>query len=156
MIELRSQLSPSWKAQVRPEDVVTATDSDLRYAFFLGDIHFAVNGVDFSARWDWIPILDFALCLRSVVEDLEAGGVETLEFTESEAMIEFKLDSGLVRVAANYVSDASVVPYDSLQNAVKTFAQDVKADLVAEFPGLLVNEAFKVYQSEVSEGGTGK
>ena len=39
------------------------SDTKLHYYAFYGDITFIVDGADFSAKWGWVPVLDFAVCL---------------------------------------------------------------------------------------------
>jgi hypothetical protein len=34
---------------------------------------YKANGVDFSAKWGWVPLLDFAAALMTITEELESG-----------------------------------------------------------------------------------
>ena len=49
------------------EDFLSAPQEHFHYYFFLGDVTFIVDEVDFSARWGWVPILDFAVTLSEVI-----------------------------------------------------------------------------------------
>lgn len=64
----------------------------------LGDVIFIVYEVDLSARWGWVPVLDFALGLDAIVDALapEGAGDEVFEFTESDATIVFRRDGDKV------------------------------------------------------------
>ena len=57
----------------------------LRYDCFPGDVVFVVGAVDLSARWGWVPILDFAVGIKQIADGL--GGEDRFEFTESDATI---------------------------------------------------------------------
>ena len=67
MIKLEYGLDPSWDRTPADRDLSTADDSELHYDLFLGDVVIQIDGVDFSARWGWVPVLDFAICFGACV-----------------------------------------------------------------------------------------
>ena len=109
----------------------------LRYDCFPGDVVFVVGAVDLSARWGWVPILDFAVGIKQIADGL--GGEDRFEFTESDATIAFHRDGDLVRVSADYVPDSAVVPLAELQTATDVFLRRVVADLTSRHPELAEN-----------------
>jgi hypothetical protein len=60
MIHLSYRLSDESCAKNALIDWATADEMTLRYYVFFGDQIFVIDGADFSARWGWVTILDFA------------------------------------------------------------------------------------------------
>lgn len=87
MITLDYELSLGWDRRTTELKLRSADEMTLRYDCFLGDVVF-VDGVDFSARWGWVPVLDFALHLWAIAGGLVSEAEELFEFTESDAAIE--------------------------------------------------------------------
>lgn len=131
-------LSPAWKAATT---LANADEWALRYDCFLGDVIFIVFELDLSAKWGWVPVLDFALSLDSIVDELAVGdGAEGLfEFTESDAAISFGRVGDAVEIEASYVPGLARVGYADLRGAAKRFLLRVLEDLVGEHPELSVN-----------------
>jgi hypothetical protein len=128
-------LDPAWdRAEV---DLAAADEMVLRYDCFLGDVVFVVGEADFSARWGWVPILDFAVALDGIVDLLVGEG--RFEFTESDAAIDFRRDGDVVQVSTNYMPGSAVVPLVELQAATDAFLRRVVADLTARHPELARN-----------------
>ena len=103
-----------------------------------------VNGHDFSARWGWIPIIDFAVSLRHIAAELAEGKCAETEysFTESEAVIRFRRVEDNVLISASYVRSTAQVSVKEFTNATTDFASKVAQELGQRYPLLLKNEAF--------------
>lgn len=141
MIKLDYALSPSWNEKTGSVALEMAEEWVLRYDCFLGDVTFLVYEVDLSARWGWVPILDFALGLDAVVgsigrQDAEAG---VFEFTESDATITFRRDGHSVDIEASDVPGTARVAYGDLRAAVKRFLVRVLDDFARDHPELMRN-----------------
>jgi hypothetical protein len=118
----------------------SASEDDIRYRLFLGDVVFRVGEADFSAIWGWVPVLDFAMGLEHVVRDLLRGHKEAeFEFTESDSTIRFERDEGDVFVSATYAPRRAVVTLETLAGAVRTFRTQVLNDLLMAHPTLRLN-----------------
>jgi hypothetical protein len=141
MIKLDYALSPSWNEKTGSVALETAEEWVLRYDCFLGDVIFLVYEVDLSARWGWVPILDFALGLDSIVGSLgrEDAEAEVFEFTESDATIAFRRDGEVVEIEASYVPGAARVAHEDLRTAVKRFVVRVLGDFARDHPELARN-----------------
>jgi hypothetical protein len=72
-------------------DLARVDETYLRYQCFPGDAIFTTGNCDFSAKWDWVPVIDFAVFLRYIASELgETKNAESeFDFTESEATIHF-------------------------------------------------------------------
>jgi len=141
MIKLDYALSPSWNEKTGSVALDTAEEWVLRYDCFLGDVIFLVYEVDLSARWGWVPILDFALGLDAIVNALgrDDGVAQVFEFTDSDATIAFRRDGEAVEVKASYVPGAARVAYRDIRAAVKAFMARVLDDFARDHPELLRN-----------------
>lgn len=123
-------------------DWATVSEGALHYDCFLGDVVFVVDGVDFSARWGWVPVLDFALVIAGLVAELEPGAEQVFEFTESDAVIRLRRIDDVVEVTSTYVSATASVPFKALLAATRDFARGLAARIVDDHPGLRRNAAF--------------
>lgn len=140
MLKLDYALSSSWT----PHSSAALKDADetvLRYDCFPGDVIFLVYEVDLSARWGWVPVLDFALGLNAIVDALAREGVdeEVFEFTESDATIAFRRERDAVEIEASYVPGAARVNYADLRASVKLFVVRVLDDFAGDHPELARN-----------------
>ena len=57
----------------RETDWSSVTEEDLRYRVALGNLVFHVGDKDFSADWNWIPLVDLAASFAEIVRKLEGG-----------------------------------------------------------------------------------
>jgi hypothetical protein len=139
MIVLDYRLAPPWNRRLPDADLSGATESSLRYDYFLGDVIIRVDGGDLSAAWGWVPILDFALALRSIMEALEDGTTELFEFTESEAVLRFTRSGDVVRIEASYTPVVVQISFDMLYREVVKFCRRILDELAAAHPDLRSN-----------------
>ena len=114
----------------------------LRYDCFLGDLQFKVGDLDFSTHWGWVPVLDFALGISSLLDLLEPGDSRVFEFTESEAVIQLSRIGDSVEVASSYSPGTARVDAEELRAAVRDFVRNLGRRLGAKHPSLLQNAEF--------------
>jgi hypothetical protein len=131
------------------EVLADADETALRYDLFQGDIIFRAHGVDFSARWGWVPVLDFAVALQTIVDDLEASEdkIKLFEFTDSDATIRFERLDDTVKIETDYAPGSALVPYAELRKATENFFQQVVDQLITTYPSLAENSAMVRYLS---------
>lgn len=141
MVQLDYSLSPSWNAKSSATALPNADESVLRYDLFLGDIIFVIGEIDLSARWGWVPVLDFALGLSAVIDAVgrHADHKHVFEFTESEATIGFRREGDAVEIRASYAFGAARVTYEDLHTSVRGFVARVLDDVVRQHPELRRN-----------------
>ena len=143
MITLDYRLSPLPGDRVERE-LVSASESELRYGLFLGDVVFKVDDADFSGNWGWVPVLDFALGLEHAARELLQGKEEAeFEFTESDSAIRFQRDEGDVFISASYAPHRTVVNLEDLVKAVRAFRKRVVDDLSLTHPQLRMNSTMR-------------
>lgn len=136
-------------------DLRSADEITLRYDCFLGDVVFRVGEADFSARWGWVPVLDFAMGLRAILSNLTEGHSQTFEFTESDARIGFKRQGPSVDIEADYAPERAQVSYSDLSKEADQFLLRVIRDLERSHPELAENAVVASLSRELSDGGNG-
>lgn len=143
MIHLSYRLSDESCAKNALIDWATADEMTLRYYLFFDDQIFVIDEADFSARWGWVTILDFAAGLVWVAEKLASGETEVqCDFTESDALIEFNRQDQRVLISTDYTTGRAEVGLDELRNAAESYARMVFEDATALYPPLKNNQSF--------------
>jgi hypothetical protein len=139
------RLSEDWDEN--STDVATADETDLRYYAATGDIILTTDQTNLSARWAWIPLIDFALAMRKIGEALAAGeGSETFEFTESEAKLQFDRRGQEMTISGSYAPGEITIPVAAFLEKVRDFAQRLDAELLAKRPELRQNPVYRAFK----------
>jgi hypothetical protein len=143
MITLNFKLSPSWNGETLKLDLSSVDETAFRYELFLGNIIFKDASYDFSALWEWIPVVDFAAALRIICNDLSHGTNEChFEFTEYDAEICFRCCNDGVVISTNYAPGEITVSVENLIATTEAFAKRMASELLTEFPQLAQNRSF--------------
>ena len=128
----------------RETDWSSVTEEDLRYRVALGKLVFHVGDKDFSADWSWIPLVDLAASFAEIVRKLEGGSdSETFEFTESDAWVRFERKGEKVLVSTSYGEGVGEIALHAASQAVKSFRERLRSDLVRQHPQAAHNAAVK-------------
>jgi hypothetical protein len=128
----------------RETDWSSVTEEDLRYRVALGNLVFHVGDKDFSADWGWIPLVDLAASFGEIVRKLEGGSdSETFEFTESDAWVRFERKAENVLVSTSYGEGVGEIALHAAVQAVKSFRERLRSELVRQHPQAAQNAAVK-------------
>jgi len=135
------------------QDVTKADETALRYNFFLGGVILKNGNNSISLDWEWIPILDFALCLLTICNSLgqKISGEEEFEFTESEARIIFQKDTDRMRIVASFSNETLELGFDDFQKTIEEFYKDVVFDALGKNQALRNNTTFWKYLKEAEK-----
>lgn len=126
-----------------PQDLSSADETTLRYSVVQGDVILEHANVDLSAKWSWIPLIDFTAALRQIVQELAATeALRKFEFTESDAVLEFRKEGKDVVITASYAPGAIKVPFSHFQQQVDRFTIQFTMDVYELYPELSRNPAF--------------
>jgi len=140
-VALTARLDPAWNsAQV---DLASASEMDLRYRSLLGDVELRIGDSDFSTKWGWIPLLDFALGLTDLLMRLPDSRFESFEFTESGAELRFEMRDREVEIRSNFTAAIGHAPLDVLRRAALGLAEQVLSAARTEAPGIDANPDFE-------------
>jgi hypothetical protein len=142
VLALDYELSPTWNRKTGEVDLRAADEMTLRYDCFLGDVVLVVGDLDLSAKWGWVPVLDFALGLRSIASALSAEGEQVFEFTESDATIEFHRKGSAVEISSSYVDGAREIAHGDLSLRAEQFLARVVDEVGRTYPELVDNAFF--------------
>ena len=145
MFQLDYRLSNAWSEKTLQADLATVDEMTLRYEVLLGDVICKAEDIDFSARWGWVPILDFAASVRQISEQLTTtDGIEAnFDFTESNAEIFFKRRGNLILISSTYASGEIQVALTEFGTAVADFVSRVGKELSRLYPSLIQNPWFR-------------
>jgi hypothetical protein len=144
-MHLDYRLSEDWDEN--STDLAAAEETDLRYYAATGDIILRKDQTDLSARWGWIPLIDFALALREIAEALAlTEGSETFEFTESEATIQFDRRGQEMTISGSYAPGEIIVPFTAFREQARDFARRLDAELLAQRPELRLNPVYQDFK----------
>jgi hypothetical protein len=132
--------------------IETMNEIDLRYGAALGNLVLIVNGVDCSAPWGWIPLVDTAVAFSDIREALAKGAssTETFEFTENESSITFRKSGDRVHVSTSYVACDETIPFSEFDERVKEFRNRVFSESARRFPMLKMNSSFQSLSARTS------
>lgn len=154
MLRLDFDFSDDRNESIELPDLGHLSEVDLRYGSALGSLIFVVNGVDCSVRWGWIPLIDLAVALHDIREELagKSSGKEVFEFTESDATVTIQRNRDVVRLITNYVPCSECVPFAEFDKKVSLFRDKVFREAVARFPSLEENTEFRSLRERTEAG----
>jgi hypothetical protein len=139
------RLSEDWDEN--SADPATADETDLRYYAATGDIILRKDRTDLSARWGWIPLIDFALAMRKISEALAVrDGNEMFEFTESEAKLQFERRGQGMTISGSYAPGEITIPFTAFVEKARDFGQRLDAELLAKRPELRQNPVYQAFK----------
>jgi len=139
------RLSEDWDEN--SADPAAADETDLRYYAATGDIILRKDRTDLSARWGWIPLIDFALAMRTISEALAVReGSETFEFTESEAKLQFERRGQEMTISGSYAPGEITIPFTAFVEKARDFGQRLDAELLAKRPELGQNPVYQAFK----------
>jgi hypothetical protein len=145
MLTLDYALDPIEASKQANVDFATASPEDLHYTLFPGNIYIRGQGVDLSAPWEWIPVLDFALTLETIAKDLDYSPAQLFEFTDSNAALNFRYDGLNVEITANYAPGVLRLPLVEFRDVVHNFCQRVIDELTRKHERLAENPEVRRY-----------
>jgi hypothetical protein len=139
------RLSEDWDEN--SSDLAAADETELRYYAVTGDIIVRNDQADLSARWGWIPLIDFALALRKIAATLTIEeGRETFEFTESDATLRFDRHGRGMTITGSYAAGEITVSFSVFVDQAKDFARRLDAELLAKRPELKLNPVYEAFK----------
>jgi hypothetical protein len=139
------RLSEDWAEN--SSDLAAADETELRYYAATGDIIIRNDQADLSARWGWIPLIDFALALRKIAATLTIEeGRETFEFTESDATLRFDRHGRGMTITGSYAAGEIRVSFTVFVDQAQDFARRLDAELLAKRPELKLNPVYEAFK----------
>lgn len=136
----------------RRADVATAARGDLLWSGFPGDLVIATADGEIGTDFCWVPMLEFALSIVGVVDQLTMpGSTAEYAFTESDDELTFQRSRELIRISATFTDTVLTTTIPELSDAVRRFAVHLADDLIARFPRFADNPLAAELQNAVAQ-----
>ncbi|MCE1169583.1 MAG: hypothetical protein LWX70_15980 [Sphingobacteriia bacterium] len=131
-------------------NIIKADEMALRYNLFLGSLTLKKDNHSILIDWDWVPLLDFALCLLEIYKKLsnQSSGLQEFEFTESDAKLIFEKSIDKINIAASFSNETLETSFEEFQIATKKFYKDVINDILVKNKEIKENATFTKYLQE--------
>ena len=135
-MHLDYRLSEDWDEN--STDLAAADETDLRYYAAIGDVILRNDQTDLSARWGWIPLIDFALAMREISE---GSGSRRRETRRSSLLsptrhFDFERRGQEMTVSGSYATGEIVVPFAAFIEQAADFARRLDEEVRAKRPDL--------------------
>ena len=132
------------------DDLESMSETNIRYDFLLGNITLFSSDVKIEMEWGWIPLLDFAYCLKEIAINLKNSGTckEYFEFTESAETLGFLRNENQLDISASFSSEIIKTDWDTFEKAVNDFHFSISAYIRSN----ISNEPPKILQKYLSWG----
>ena len=124
-------------------DVKGITEEEIHYNFLLGNLFLFTPKAEIEMEWEWIPLLDFAYCLKKVVSTLKISNIvkECFEFTENAETLEFSRQSEKLKIIASFSSIVVETTFADFEQAVFDFhisiSEYIRGNISNDPPGVL-------------------
>lgn len=136
-----------------PSNVAQADEVDLRYNLFLGSLILKTSINSVVIDWDWVPLIDFSICLLAICNVLfeKEQGEEEMEFTESDSRLFFQKNGDRIRIATSFSDENLEMSFEEFQRGVKQFYKDLIFDIVEKKEEIKNNATFTEYLMEAEK-----
>lgn len=124
-------------------NLATASEADLFFSCFLGDVDLKLDGISFATRFGWVATLSFAIDFAQHIAALPKSDRSVVEFQEAEQWISLLLENDQVYVACSYAKGIASVPYVELWKLVRGELARYIERLSSSYPGLIENSALQ-------------
>ncbi len=122
------------------------TDGDIRYHLFAGGLFFRNESTTVSMDWDWVPVLDVAICFTVIDNNFRNNiNANEFDFTESNEKIFFNKINDQIQIATSFTSEIFSLTTSEFHNAVVSFSGDVCQDIQSRSHEIAQNPIFLKY-----------
>ncbi|MES2619693.1 MAG: hypothetical protein V4615_02495 [Bacteroidota bacterium] len=134
-------------------DIIKADETDLRYNLFLGSLILKTQKKSIIIDWDWIPLIDFAICLLAICNNLltKMKGEEEFEFTESDSKVFFQKNGDRIKIITSFSDEVLEMSFEEFQSAVKMFYKSLLFEIVGKVQEIKNNSSFIEYLKEAEQ-----
>jgi hypothetical protein len=104
-------------------EIDSISDEDICYNFLLGNVSILSSDAVIDMDWEWIPLLDFAYCLRRIERliNTNSKAKEYFEFTENAETLEFSKEAEQLRISASFSPVTIITTLKDFEIATKEF-----------------------------------
>lgn len=140
MFKIKYTLSSLYNTQDKFE---LFEEIDFHYNFLCGSLFLWNETLSIDIDWEWVPILDFAYFMMTIILDKNDA---TFEFTESDMTIKFKFEDGSVQINPCWLNEKSlVIPLIEFEEVVRDFYSDLLDYIKIKCPDAYENPNFSKF-----------
>src|SRR5256885_7474594 len=109
------------------EEIEHISDEEIRYSFLLGNISLFSSDAAIEMEWEWIPLLEYAYCLKGIADSLKANNTTKgyFEFTENAEKLEFLRESEQLKIVASFSSTIIAMTLAEFEKVVNDFHSNI-------------------------------
>ena len=113
----------------------------------MGNVAVSLGAVKIDMAWEWIPLLDFLICLSKIANALQdkEQAIEYFEFTESAETLKFYKEGYIVQILPSFSSNMILTTFYDFNKAIKKFRDDIMSYSKEQLGDKIVNEFLKKY-----------
>jgi hypothetical protein len=143
MLKVSYQLAAGRNDLSEEKQLFGVSEVDFRFRFALGDLILASGPVDLSARWGWVPLIDFVMSAREILSLLEQRQAQAeFEFTESEATLAFTRQGADLIIRASYAEGEIKTSLSMFAEQLQEFERSLRLELEKRQPLLAHHAVF--------------
>jgi hypothetical protein len=142
MFQIKYSFSDTYK--LTKIDYKIVDDLTIRYNLFLGNVFLQKNSKKIDLNWEWIPLLDFAICLKSICLTFANKKIliKEFEFTESDDVLIFEKKINEIIITTSYSNEKLIINYKQFLLEVKRFYSNLTDTIEIEFNEIKFNENY--------------
>lgn len=125
------------------QEIEYITEEEIQYKFLLGNVFLFSSNGEIKMEWGWIPLLDFAYCLKMIVKNLKANNTakEYFEFTENNEKLEFSREGEQLKIRTTFPMPILETTLTEFEKALYEFhiniSGNVRRTVKGELPSIL-------------------
>lgn len=134
-------------------DITKADETNLRYNLFLGSLILKTQNNSIIIDWDWVPLIDFAICLFTICNNLftKKEGEEDFEFTESDSKIIFQKNGDKIKIVTSFSDETLEMSFKEFQEGIRVFYKSLLFEVVEKNQEVKDNVSFVEYLKEAEK-----
>lgn len=142
--------SPHGRERTQAEDLISVSEDDLRWYYFLGRLSISHADVEVGPSWGWVPLFDAMCSVRNVMTAAREGhGLWKVDFTENAELITFEFEHGSLRATPTYLETTLQCSVDEFVAAGRRFIAGELQRVMLEYPSLAGNQAARALARDV-------
>ena len=119
-------------------DVIPANTPmiDIRYFYCVGNVWFTFGDKRISMDWGWVPLIDFALSMKQILNSFNNHStyVEVFDFTENDDTITYSKNGETVSLMFSFTQEEFVIPWPAFKKGAEEFIEELRKSI--KQPGL--------------------
>ena len=148
MFQIKYSFSNSYEQSDVNYDSVD--DTEMRYSLFLGSLILETKSSKIELDWEWIPLLDFAVCFLSIYLELFGKNKfrKQFEFTESDGLLFVERIDDRMSISTSYSDETIEMSFNEFSSGIKNFYSRLTNEIKNRYNGVELNENYLIYDNK--------